>query len=156
MFYCDFCDYTSTSRKGVNIHKGAKHNKKSGIASDLGSTTVSSVSSSTFSFSTNAPVKPPLSCFRHDEGCPNFVTDYFDRHSAICPKCREFLDSKLNHSSFPPSICPCCHVHVGGEQFSLCSECLGSLSQDGFSESEWGFWVLNRDTGETICMQLDF
>ena len=143
MFKCEYCDYESSSRKGVNIHKGSKHKQEK----------VPSSNHLLISASTSRSLKPSIPCYRQDEGCTNILVDYYDHHSAICESCTEILERKLKESPFP---CPCCHDQVGGEQFSLCSECLASLSEDGFSESEWGSWVLDRDNGKIICQQLDF
>ena len=145
------CDYWSTSRKGVNIHKGSKHKSEKVLE-----TNQLSSSSTSQSVPSNDGLKTPKPCVRHDEGCLAILTDYFDMHSAICNDCTVYMETRQKSSPFPSNLCPCCHHLVDGEPFSLCSECLDYLSENGFSESDWGVWVLDRNRGKILCMQLDF
>ena len=148
-FKCDFCDYESSSKKGVNIHMGAKHKLEKQAASSAISSTVANSPAVTL-------LKPPISCIRKVDGCLNTVNAYFDRHSAMCSNCTLFMEARQKCPPFPPNLCPCCHDLVGQNSYSLCQECLSRLSEDGFTESEWGSWVLDRDQEKIVCTQLDF
>ena len=149
-FKCDFCEYTSLSRKGVNIHKGSKHKNQTRTSSTPAPT-------STLSESSNAApiLKSPRPCYRQDEGCTNIVTDYFDEHSALCNDCIHIMEQKQKESPFPPNLCPCCQAFGGEADYSLCQECLDYLNENGFVESDFGSWVLNRDKGKILCVILN-
>ena len=138
-FKCDLCAYESKSEKGVKIHRGFKHK------SAPTSTSLASTSSQT-----------PMNCILKDDGCPNFLTSYFNKYTAICPSCQDFLEKKLKSSPFSPDLCPCCHQNSDGLQYSLCSECLESIQDDGYADSSWGSWHLNRTSGKILCIGLDF
>ena len=148
-FKCDFCDHKSTSKKGVNIHMGSKHKLEKQAALSAFSSTVTSSSTLTLP-------KHPISCIRKVDGCPNTVNTYFDKHSAICSNCTLFMEAGQKLSPFPPNLCPCCHELVGQNSYSLCQECLSRLTGDGFTESEWGSWVMDRDQEKIVCTKLDF
>ena len=150
-FKCDLCEYESASKKGVSIHKGSKHKSQKVITSNLAHTT-----STSLPLSPSPSLKPPIPCIRRVDGCKSIVNTYFDRHSAICNDCTQFLEEAQNSSPFPSNLCPCCHLLVDGKPYSLCSECRFAASEDGFTESEWGSWILDKDSGKMICTQLDF
>ena len=99
--------------------------------------------------------KPRINCIRNGDGCKNLVNDYFDRFSAMCSDCIQLMDSIQKSSCFSSTLCPCCHELSGGYSFSLCSTCLEYLFKEGFTESEWGAWVLDRNYDKIICVQLD-
>ena len=98
-FKCEMCSYETTSLKGLNIHKGAKHKKlkKSGATSARTSST------------STATLKPPMNCVRSDSGCTNLINNYFSELTAICNECKVFMDNWLKTSPFPANLCPCCH-----------------------------------------------
>ena len=157
-FKCDLCEYESASKKGVNIHKGSKHKSQKVNASNKKSepAPTSSASFSTSSDSLSFSLAPPITCIRRVDGCPNIVSKYFDKCSAICTDCSQFLDNLQKSSPFSPQLCPACHQPSGENNYSLCSLCLEWLTEDGFRESDFGSWVLDRNTGQVICTQLDF
>ena len=123
-FKCDLCDYESKSKKGVKIHRGSKHKSAPKSTS-----------------STLPLLQTPLNCILKDDGCPNILNAYFNKYTAIC---QDILEKKLKSSPFCPELCPCCHQKTDGLQYSLCSECLESIQEDGYSESTWGSWHLDR------------
>ena len=45
---------------------------------------------------------------------------------------------------------------LGFVNFSLCQECLEMINESGYVDSGWGCWRLDRDSGKTICINLDF
>ena len=137
MFSCNLCNYTSKSQKGVNIHKGAKHKQ-------LRSSSTSS-----------SRDKSSISCIRKQDGCPNVVKDYFDACTAICQTCVAFISELQASSPFPPNLCPCCHEPSAGDDFSLCAQCIEWIHEDGFADSDWGSWTLDRRNGEIKCIQLE-
>ena len=134
--------------KGVNIHKGSKHKHYK----SSNSTTATS-SAQTFSFSS---FQTPINCILEEEGCQNVVTSYFNKYTAICSTCTIFMDEKLKASAFSPDICPCCHQPSSGAPLSLCLDCLNSIQDDGYLDSSWGSWHLDRISGRIICIYLDF
>ena len=148
-FKCDFCNYTSTSQKGVNIHKGSKHKNKKGSSSST-STNFPSASSDISSLNT------PLQCRRREDGCQNLVVDYIDKFAPICSECITFFKNLQKPSPFPPDLCPACHEPSVNHNYGFCSPCTDWINEDGFRESDWGSWILNRSSGEIICIQLDF
>ena len=95
-------------------------------------------------------------CILHEDGCQSMVTDYFNNFTAICATCVQFLENKLKSSPFPQDLCPCCHQSCLGPPFSLCKECLTEIESDGYADSTWGSWHLDRRTGKMICIGLDF
>ena len=141
-FKCDLCDYESKSKKGVKIHRGSKHK--------------SAKPSSTSQSSTSTPEQTPITFILRGDGCPNLLTTYFNKHTAMCPSCQASIKNKLLSSPFPPDLCPCCHQASNGLPYSLCSECLESIQEDGFADSSWGSWHLDRTTGQILCIGLDF
>ena len=172
-FKCGLCSYESTSKRGVNIHKGSKHKgvssspvltSKSSTSSEVSTLTILSGSpaSSTTSSSTTSSsrqitsLKPPLPCRNRIDGCKSIVSDYFDNLIVICSECITSLTNLQMTSPFSPQLCPACHQPSGGGKFSFCSLCIDWIQEDGFRESDWGAWALNRDSGEIICIQLDF
>ena len=70
-FSCDLCSYTSNSRKGLNIHKGAKHKPE---LSETKSKTASNCLS-------------PTRCIKSDDGCTETLTSYSNSYTAICSNC---------------------------------------------------------------------
>ena len=148
-FKCDLCEYESVSKKGVNIHKGSKH--KTVLPSNSFPT-----AEATSKQPSNTSLNPPISCIRYGDGCENLGSDYFDRFTAMCNDCQKFMKSLQESSPFSSTMCPCCHDPIGGDPYSLCSTCMDYLLKEGFSESEWGAWVLDRNSGKVICLQLDF
>jgi hypothetical protein len=143
-------EYTSLSRKGVNIHKGSKHKNQTRTSSTTAPTSTCPESSTT------APIlKSPRPCYRHDEGCTNILTDYFDEHSALCNDCIRIMEWKQKES-LPPNFCPCCQAIGRGTDYSLCQECPDYLSENSFVESDFGSWDLNRETGKILCKILEF
>ena len=145
IFKCDFCDYVSTSRKGVNIHTGAKHKDMKSKSKSIASPR-----------STTSRTKPPVPCTGHFDGCTNIITNYFNKYMAICHPCEDMLKRKLESSPYPPNLCPSCHKPNNESAYSLCSECCQELSSDGSIETSWGIWHLDRDNGDVVCIQLDF
>ena len=100
--------------------------------------------------------QPPISCIREEEGYQNVITTYFSKYTAICDNCKEELAVKFESSPFSPALCPCCHFPNGGQPFSFCQECVHGLEEDGYMESGWGSWHLDKNLGEIICIHLDF
>ena len=142
MFRCDLCNYESKSERGVKIHRRAKHK--------------SSKSSSTSTPSTLISHQTPINCILQGDGCPNLLTSYYSKYTAICPSCQAFIENKLLSSPFSQHLCPCCHQASNGTPYSLCSECLESIQEDGYADSSWGSWHLERTTGKILCIGLDF
>ena len=85
-----------------------------------------------------------------------FYPPIFNKYTAICASCQVSMENKLQSSPFPPNLCPCCHQASNGLPYSLCSECLESIHEDGYADSSWGSWHLNRSTGQILCIGLDF
>ena len=132
--------YETTSQKGLNIHKGAKHKKVK--ASKIPLTPTSN--------------PPPVMCVRNDDsGCSNLVTNNYNELSAICIICKEFMENLAKSSPYPPELCPCCHK-TADSNFTFCRECKDDLQKDGCLDSPWGIWHLDRCTGDVICINLDF
>ena len=140
-FKYDLCEYVSNSRKGVNIHKGSKHKASKTAAS------ISSIVSSSQS---------PISCILQEEGCPNLVSSYYTKYTAICMPCSIMMKEKLESSPYLHTLCPCCHLPSTGAPFSLCRVCLDDIQVDGYTESDWGSWHLDRNNGKIICIDLNF
>ena len=132
----------------LTTHKGSKHK--------LSKSSSNTPSSSTEENSTEALSRPPISCIRKHDGCPRFVDKYFDEYTAICSTCVEHMATLQASSPFPPSLCPCCHEPSSGVDFSLCAGCIKWIHEDGFADSDWGSWTLDRNNGEIKCIQLDF
>jgi hypothetical protein len=113
--------------------------------------TTKSINIPASSSSSSANLKNPVPCYRHDEGCIKIVEEYFDTFTAFCKDCIIFMEEKLKSSPFPPNLCPCCHNEAMSEEnFALCSDCLEYLSENGFVESNWGSWVLDRFRENTL------
>ena len=144
-FKCEFCAYTSKSKKGVKIHTSAKHRGETPPDEAI----VACVH----------PPLHPIPCIRYEDGCQSLITDYYNiKYTAICEKCINFLNQKQLSSPFPPDLCPCCHqVHHGqGLPFSLCTECETEIQADGYTDSPWGSWHVDRRNGKIVCIDLDF
>ena len=107
-FTCDLCCYSSTSRKSLNIHKGAKH--KAEIASKSKTTSYGSF-------------KPPIPCIKSEDGCQITLTSYFSSYTAICLDCENLMAEKLKSSPFPSIICQCCYQHPSVPPYLLCQVC---------------------------------
>ena len=88
----------------------------------------------------------PINCILQGDGCPNLLTSYFTKYTAICPSCQVSMKSKLLSSPFSPDLCPCCHQASNSLPYSLCSECLESIQEGGYTDSSWGSWHLERIT----------
>ena len=129
----------------MNIHKGSKHKHMKTSTSTIKPGSPDTSSST-----------PPLPCRRREDGCTNVVTDYIDKFAPICSECVTFMCNLQKTSPFPPQLCPACHQPSGDNNYSFCSLCLEWIQEDGFRESDWGAWSLNRNSGEIICIQLDF
>ena len=143
-FKCNFCDYESTSQKGVNIHKGSKHKLSK-----------ASTESTSPAFSIT-PSQSPINCILHEEGCRNVVTSYYNSYTAICISCSLLMKAKLESSPFPSDLCCCCHQPSNGASNLFCSECLSSIQVDGYLESTWGSWHLDRNCDKIVCIDLNF
>ena len=141
-FKCDLCDYESKSKKGVKIHRRAKHKCVEPLPTNTSSSSPSP--------------QAPINCILEEDGCPNFLNSYFNKYTAICPSCQDFLKKKQESSPFSPDLCPCCQQNSNGLRYSLCSDCLESIQEDGYAESSWGSWHLDRTAGKIICIGLDF
>ena len=113
IFKCDLCDYKSKSRKGVNIHKGSKHKN---FTSALASVSVPP--------SEYVQSQTPLNCILYEEGCPNMISSYYSKYTAICNSCSIMLENKLQSTPFSHDLCPCCHEVSGRTPLSLCTDCL--------------------------------
>ena len=128
----------------MKIHKSAKHKEKKSKAQPT---------PKTIPFPSS---NQPIPCIRHSDGCQNIVHSYFTNFTAMCESCKVFMSSLKNSSPFSSALCPCCHEPSKGNSYSLCSTCLEYLYKEGFTESEWGSWVLDENSGEIVCQQLDF
>ena len=106
--------------------------------------------------SDNSNTQVPINCIMFEEGCTNLVSKYFNMYTAICRHCSDLLETKLMTSPYPHDLCPCCHQHVEGSKLSLCAECLEEIYRDGYAESPWGSWHLDRDNGKIVCISLSF
>ena len=95
----------------------------------------------------------PINCIRAENGCPNLITSYYNRYTAICATCENFLEEKLKSTPFSHSLCPCCHKPTE-VLLSLCSECLIDIEDDGWVETGWGSWHLDRKLGKIVCISL--
>ena len=110
-FKCDVCNYETTTQKGVNIHKGAKHKQKK------------SEITSTPKLIPLPSSQPQILCVRRSDGCPNIVERKLNQHTAMCENCQLLMVATQNSSPFSSSLCPCCHEPSG--PYSLCSTCFG-------------------------------
>ena len=163
---CDECDYEAKTLTVLKRHKTMKHKQKSdGFNSDHPASSTSSASAEgsihsttpeNTSTTTDFNLQPPVPCLRVIEGCQNTVTKYSTQNMAICTSCKLHFDEMMKSSPFPDTLCPCCHEPSHGPSYSFCSDCLGSLEQDGFMDSGWGYWILERSSGDIICTNLDF
>ena len=145
---CDECGYEANTLTVLKRHKTMKHKQTT--------STSSSTLSKPSSISPNAAYNPTIPCAMEDEGCKNFVSQYFNKYTAICLPCKQNLENMMKSSPFPSTACPCCHDPSNGLPFSFCKECLSGLDQDGYMESGWGSWHLDENSGEIICTHLDF
>ena len=102
------------------------------------------------------PNQIPINCIRHEDGCDNMISSYFNKYTAICKSCSKFLAEKLKSTPYSHFLCPCCHEPNSGEPLSFCAECIGDLYQDGWIETGRGSWHLDRDKNEIVCISLDF
>ena len=165
---CDKCEYQANTLPVLKRHKTMKH-KQASLASSRSSETpanafppegsmppMGSTSPPTNTGPSSPPSQPPILCAREDAGCKNLVNRYYNIYTAICPTCKLYLQEMMKLSPFPPSACPCCHETSEGPAFSFCQECIEGLYQDGFMESGWGSWHLDKNIGEIICTHLDF
>ena len=98
----------------------------------------------------------PVKCIRYSDGCKAIISSYYTEYTAICEPCSTLLKKKLMTTPFPHDLCPCCHQASNGPPLSLCMECLDDIQLDGYTESGYGAWHLDRNTGEIICISLDF
>ena len=98
----------------------------------------------------------PISCIRREEGCKNMIDTYYNEYTAICDPCSTFLAQKLTETPFSHNLCPCCHKHSSGPLLSLCAECHDDILQDGWTESQWGSWHMDKMKGKIVCIYLDF
>lgn len=150
VFKCDLCNFSSKSQKGINIHRGSKHK-------DL--TVAATTVPFTNSFPTSSQI--PINCIRHKDdgtvdGCQNVILSYFTRYTAICEDCSKSLEHKLRLTPFSHDLCPCCHEISEGPPLSLCQECLQDIETDGWTESGWGSWHMDKKIGKIVCISLDF
>ena len=140
VFKCESCDFVSKSQRGVNIHKSTVHKTLSEKRT-----------------TTPEPPQIPINCIRHADGCPNLIHSYFNRYTAICDSCLVYMDQKLKSTPFSHQLCPCCHQQTDGIPLSLCSECLEDVySEEGYAESRWGAWHLDKKSKKIVCIYLDF
>jgi hypothetical protein len=156
IFKCDFCNYETTSRKGVNIHKGSKHKNLKTVSTNLSSSVSTETTSSQAPLLENPASNPPLPCRNRSEGCTQVIQNYFDKFVVICEDCIASMKSLQKSSPFSSQLCPACHQPSENGKFSFCSLCKDWIHEDGFRDSDWGSWTLNRDSGEIICIQLEF
>ena len=179
-YKCDICSYESASKRGVSIHRGSKHKEVSSLQSPISTRVLASITSTTSSkMSTHTTIsrsqaslttststtsssskqitslKPPLPCRNRIDGCKSIVSDYFDNFVVICSDCITALINLQKTSPFSPQLCPACHQPSGSGNFSFCSLCVDWIHEDGFRDSDWGSWTLNRDSREIICIQLE-
>ena len=70
--------------------------------------------------------------------------------------CSLYLKQKLKSTPYSHEICPCYHEVVNGPPLSHCRECLEDIHTDGITESGFGAWHLDRNTGEIVCISLHF
>ena len=98
----------------------------------------------------------PIYCIRYENGCRNIIRSYYTKYTAICEPCTTYLKKKLKTTPYSHKICPCCHEVSNGPPLSLCQECLDDIKSDGWTESGFGAWHLDRNTGEILCISLDF
>ena len=135
LFKCEFCDYASKSKKGVKIHRTAKHKE----------------------FVVPTATKHPINCILSEEGCTNILYQYYDMYTAICGSCSDMLDAKFQSTPFSHDLCPCCHEpSSSGIPLSFCSECNEDIYKDGYTNSRWGGWHLDRNTNKIVCVYLDY
>ena len=102
------------------------------------------------------PTQLPINCIRHEDGCQNLIYSYYNNYTAICDSCTLFMDQKQKSTPFPSYLCPCCQRPNGGNSYSLCTECLTDIYEDGWVETGRGAWHLDRDLGRIVCIYLDF
>ena len=100
-------------------------------------------------------IQIPVNCIRKANGCQNLILSYYSEYTAICDTCKKYLKQKLMSTPHPHYLCPCCHKRSEGPPLSLCSECFEDIQVDGFTESGYGSWHLDRRSGEIVCISLD-
>ena len=98
----------------------------------------------------------PVNCIRYENGIRNIIRSYYTEYTAICEPCSTFLKKKLKTTPYSHMICPYCHQATNGPPLSLCLECMQDIQSDGWTKSSFGAWHLDRNTGEVICISLDF
>ena len=98
----------------------------------------------------------PINCIRHIEGCKEVVHNYFNEYTSICEACSNYMGERLMSTPFPHDVCPCCHDPTEGPPLALYNECYREVHQDGYAESPWGSWHLDRNTGKIVCIYLNF
>ena len=98
----------------------------------------------------------PIKCIMFEEGCTNVVSEYFNNYTAICEPCSAYMSTKLKSTPYPHNLCPCCHELSEGLPLSLCITCLEEIYQDGYAESQWGSWHIDRSSGKIVCINLNY
>ena len=145
VFKCELCSFVSKSQRGVNIHKTTIHKNFTP------NNTIQSTSSVSESY------QSPINCIRQSDGCDNIIYSYYNKYTAICDACLDFMDKKLKSTPFSHQLCPCCHQPSSGPPLSLCSECMDDIYDDeGYAESRWGSWHFDRKKQNIVCISLDF
>ena len=144
LFKCEFCKFVSKSQKGLNVHRSTVH-KNSLLSRTLPTSYTSEHHQS------------PINCIRHANGCNNVIYSYYNKYTAICDSCLDYLEKKLKMTPFSHKLCPCCHKPSLGTPLSLCAECMDDInSEEGYTESRWVAWHLDRMKNRIVCISLDF
>ena len=125
-----------------------------GVTSDVNKVTNVALSASFGTLSEGQQV--PVNCIRYENGCRKIIRSYYTEYTPICEPCTTFLKRKLKTTPYSHWICPCCHQATNGPPLTLCRECMQYIQSDGWTESGFGSWHLDRITGEVICISLDF
>ena len=89
LFKCDVCDYESSSKKGVSIHKGSKHKDVNGLDKQISKPVIEKVEKLSVS------PHPKFKCYHCGESLPT-ISDLINHHN-------------LNHKGYPKKmVCDNC------------------------------------------------
>ena len=99
-----------------------------------------------------APPQNLFPCRRNVDGCNNLINSFTDSKTAICGNCKLYLNGKIEAFPPPPGTCLCCHESPNFSQSIFCSKCSQWLQESGEVDSDWGYWVRDKISGDIICI----
>ena len=98
------------------------------------------------------PPRNSITCCRNVDGCNNLINSFNNPKTAICGNCKVYLNGKIEAFPPPPGTCLCCHESPNFSQSIFCSKCSQWLQESGEVDSDWGYWVRDKISGDIICI----